>query len=103
MLPQPVKASAAKNALPVSESRKATKVTAVQPSLSPLVPSKTDSTKTPPLPTKKPPEIPVHAPDTADAKFKAAQEKAKLSGVHTLTQKDIDGLSQDQIKALRGY
>ena len=39
----------------------------------------------------------------ADTKFKAAQEKAKLSGVHTLTQKDIEGLSLEQIKQLRGY
>ena len=31
------------------------------------------------------------------------RQKAKLSGVHTLTQKDIDGLSLEQIKQLRGY
>jgi hypothetical protein len=35
--------------------------------------------------------------------FKAAQAKAKLSGVATLTQKDIEGLSLAQIKQLRGY
>ena len=39
----------------------------------------------------------------AEAKFKAAQAKAKLDGVHTLTQEDIDGLSYEQIKQLRGY
>ena len=39
----------------------------------------------------------------AEVKFKAAQAKAKLGGVHTLTQKDIDGLSLEQIKELRGY
>ena len=39
----------------------------------------------------------------AEAKFKAAQAKAKLHGVHTLTQKDIEGLSYEQIKELRGY
>jgi hypothetical protein len=38
-----------------------------------------------------------------DAKLKAAQEKAKISGVHTLTQEDIDGLSYEQLKQLRGY
>jgi hypothetical protein len=39
----------------------------------------------------------------ADDKFKAAQEKAALRGVYTLTQDDIEGLSLDQIKELRGY
>jgi|SRR6476620_63824 hypothetical protein len=39
----------------------------------------------------------------AETKFKAAQAKAKRDGVETLTQKDIEGLSLDQIKQLRGY
>jgi hypothetical protein len=39
----------------------------------------------------------------SEAKFKAAQAKAKLGGVDTLTQKDIDGLSREQMKQLRGY
>jgi len=39
----------------------------------------------------------------ADAKFKTAQAKAKLSGVAALTEKDIEGLSHEQIKQLRGY
>ncbi len=40
----------------------------------------------------------------AEAKFKAAQAKAeKLGGVHKLTREDIDGLSSEQIKQLRGY
>jgi hypothetical protein len=43
------------------------------------------------------------APQDADAKFKAAQEKAEIGGVHTLTQKDIEGLSSEQLKQLRGY
>jgi hypothetical protein len=38
-----------------------------------------------------------------EAKLRAAQEKAKISGVHTLTREDIDGLSYEQIKQLRGY
>ena len=38
-----------------------------------------------------------------DVKFKAAQAKAKRDGVHTLTQKDIEGLSIAQIKQIRGY
>jgi hypothetical protein len=43
------------------------------------------------------------AKQEADAKFKAAQAKANLSGVAALTQKDIEGLSREQIKQLRGY
>ena len=38
-----------------------------------------------------------------DVKFEAAQAKAKRDGVHTLTQKDIEGLSLAQIKQIRGY
>ena len=37
------------------------------------------------------------------AKFKAAEAKAKRDGVETLTRKDIEGLSLEQIKQLRGY
>jgi hypothetical protein len=39
----------------------------------------------------------------ADAKFKAAQAKAKREGVENLTQEDIAGLSSAQLKQLRGY
>jgi hypothetical protein len=40
----------------------------------------------------------------AEFKLKAAEAKVrKLGGVHKLTQEDIDGLSYDQIKQLRGY
>ena len=40
----------------------------------------------------------------ADDKFKAAQTKAeKLGGVEKLTAQDIEGLSADQLKQLRGY
>ena len=43
------------------------------------------------------------SPVPSSKKFKAAQAKAKLSGVGALTQKDIEGLSREQIKQLRGY
>jgi hypothetical protein len=33
----------------------------------------------------------------------AAKEKAKREGVHALTSEDVRGLSQEQIKELRGY
>ena len=76
------------------------------------------SLKPPPLPLRKPQQVqspmalsaspsPPGGRDVvgqeAEVKFKAAQAKAKLGGVHTLTQKDIDGLSLEQIKQLRGY
>jgi hypothetical protein len=39
----------------------------------------------------------------AEVRFKAAEAKAKKVGIHNLTQEDINGLSYEQIKALRGY
>jgi hypothetical protein len=36
-------------------------------------------------------------------KFEATQAKAKRDGVDTLTKEDIEGLSSEQIKQLRGY
>ena len=80
-------------------------------------PTKMSSLKPPPLPPRKPqspmhpsPSASVPHPGEADegrreveAKFEAAQAKAKLGGVHTLTQEDIKGLSLEQIKKLRGY
>jgi hypothetical protein len=38
-----------------------------------------------------------------EAKFKAAQAKAKRAGVDSLTQADIEGLSLQQLKQIRGY
>ena len=85
-LPYPTKVSAVKQSpLLVRKSPEPTKLTAAKP-LS--------------LPPKKPSQRPSV---TSEAKFRAAQEKAKLSGVHTLTQEEIDGLTPEQIKELRGY
>jgi hypothetical protein len=39
----------------------------------------------------------------AEVRFTAAEAKAKKLGVHNLTQEDIDGLTYEQIKELRGY
>jgi hypothetical protein len=50
---------------------------------------------------KEPPRVAVA--QKSDVKFKAAQAKAKRDGVHTLTQKDIEGLSVAQLKQIRGY
>ena len=44
------------------------------------------------------------AEQEAEVKFKAAQAKAKiLGGPQKLTREDIDGLTNEQIKQLRGY
>jgi hypothetical protein len=85
-------------------------------------PTKVSSAKPPPLPLRKPPhEQSVTLPSAgakgsdypsaslgavgqeSDAKLKAAQAKAKLKGVDALTQEDIEGLSREQLKELRGY
>jgi hypothetical protein len=39
----------------------------------------------------------------AEVSFEAAEAKAKKLGVQNLTQKDIEGLTYEQIKELRGY
>lgn len=66
----------------------------------------------PPLPPKKPEQsrsaTPASVPSReveqeGEAKFKAAEAKAKREGVEALTSEDIDGLSLEQIKKLRGY
>ena len=85
-LPYATKVSPVKQNPPlVRKGPERTKVTAAKPS--PL----------PPKPVSQSPSA------TPEAKFRAAQEKANLTGVHTLTQEDIDGLSPEQIKELRGY
>ena len=67
----------------------------------------------PPLPPRKPEQD--HSPTSAsregsgtveqetEAKFKAAEAKAKREGVDSLTREDIEGLSLEQLKELRGY
>jgi hypothetical protein len=79
------------------------------------VPTKATSAESPPsLPQRKPEQPPTNASvpsregsDTveqeAEAKFKAAEAKAKREGVDSLTREDIEGLSPEQIKQLRGY
>jgi hypothetical protein len=59
----------------------------------------------PPLPPRKPEQSvsPGTVEEETEAKFKAAEAKAKREGVHSLTSEDIDGLSPEQIKELRDY
>jgi hypothetical protein len=58
---------------------------------------------------RKPEETSMGAPDSREhavepaGNFLAAKEKAMCEGVHSLTSEDIRGLSQKQIKELRGY
>ena len=69
----------------------------------------TDAETPPTLPLMKPEGTPTSAADTRehavkpDGKFMAAKEKAQREGVQSLTSEDIRGLSQEQIKELRGY
>jgi hypothetical protein len=68
----------------------------------------------PPLPQRHPEQPPMNASvpsregsktveQEAEAKFKAAEAKAKREGVDSLTSEDIEGLSPEQLKELRGY
>jgi hypothetical protein len=128
---KPTRASSTKFARPVSERTETFKASLatptrtpiespasadVRPSLPPRKPALTpipspaiDAESTPPVPLRKPKETPTGPADThkhaveADAKFAAAKEKAKREEVYALTNEDIRGLSQEQIKELRGY
>jgi hypothetical protein len=63
-----------------------------------------DAESPPPLPTRKAEQRSdsrEHA--VPETKFMAAKAKAQREGVHSLTGEDIRGLTQEQIKALRGY
>ena len=107
---------------PLPQMSKASWVKPPQPPVRKLLePTKASSVKPPPLPVRKlpeptkvsslkPPPLPVRKPQQGlgvvgeeAAKFKAAQERAAKVGVENLTKKDIDGLSYEQIKELRGY
>jgi hypothetical protein len=61
------------------------------------------SSAEPPLPVRKPQKALDVVGQEAEGKFKAAQAKAARVGVENLTEKDIEGLSFEQIKQLRGY
>jgi hypothetical protein len=105
--PERSKAGSAKAGLePVGKPPELSKVTVLKTPPSPTrkrpMPPKTESVKPPSSPPEEA-QVPADSPANPEAKFKAAQTKAKISGVHTLTREDIDGLSAEQIKELRGY
>jgi hypothetical protein len=88
-LPKPTKLSSVKPPpMPVKELPKPTKLSSAEP---------------PPLPVRKPQKALDVVGQKAEAKFKAAQAKAAKVGVENLTERDINGLSFEQIKQLRGY
>ena len=80
-----------------------------KPELAPVESPATGAESPPPLPAKKPEQLPTSAGDTrehaveAEAKSTAAKEKAKREGVHALTSDNVRGVSQEQMKELRGY
>jgi len=87
-----------------------------EPSLPPRKPEQahvgstaTDEEAPPPVPPRKTEETPTAPADSREhavkpeTSFAYAKEKAEREGVHALTSEDIRGLSQEQIKELRGY
>ena len=92
---------------PVRDLPKPTKLSSVTPSPLPVrkcpEPTKLSSAEPPPLPVRKPQKALDVVGQEAEVKFKAAQAKAAKAGVENLTERDIDGLSFEQIKQLRGY
>ncbi len=75
------------------------------PRLKPPRPRDASQTHAVPLPSRNPAKAAPspNAAQNGEAKFKAAQAKAKRAGVENLTQEDIEGLSYAQLKQLRGY
>ena len=64
----------------------------------------TDAESSPSLPPRKPEQtLDSREHAVPEPKFMAAKEKARREGVHSLTSEDVRGLTQEQIKELRGY
>ena len=119
--PKRTKASSAKSSKAVSQRPKRTRATSRKPTqVVRKLPESTGPSSVPPRPPKKPatdaespPPLPPRKSEQSgdsrehavepEGKFMAAQEKAKREGVHSLTSEDIEGLSDEQIKQLRGY
>ena len=123
-LPKLTKASLGKPTLLTGKVPKHIKPSMVKLSSPPnKLPEPTAERPVPPLPSKKPEQSPSATPASVpsredsgtveedfgtgeqerEAKFRAAEAKAKREGVEALTSEDIDGLSLEQIKKLRGY
>ena len=112
--PKRTKASSAKPPQPVSQRPKRTRAISAKPTqVVRKPPESTQPSSVPPLPPRKPEHDHSATSPSREgsgtveqetvAKFKAAEAKAKREGVHSLTSEDIEGLSDEQIKQLRGY
>lgn len=112
--PDLIKASSVRSPQPISKPRQITKASSVKPPQP--VSSAPESTKassaepSAPLPQRKPERPSIDSREGSntvdqerEAKFKAAEAKAKREGVDSLTSEDIEGLSPEQLKELRGY
>jgi hypothetical protein len=116
-LPKLTKSSLGKPTPPIGKVPKDSKASVVKLSSPPnKLREPTTERPVPPLPPKKPEQSPSATPASVpsredsgtveqerEAKFNAAEAKAKREGVEALTSEDIDGLSLEQIKKLRGY
>ena len=116
--PELIKASSVRAPQPISKPRQLIKANSVKPP-QPVntVPESTKASSaepSAPLPQRKPEQPPTNASvfsregsntveQEREAKFKAAEAKAKREGVDSLTSEDIEGLSPQQLKELRGY
>ena len=77
---------------------------ALLPPRKPALAPATDAESSPSLPPRKPEQtLDSREHAVPEAKFMAAKEKARREGVHSLTSEDVRGLTQEQIKELRGY
>ena len=126
--PKRTKASSAKSSKAVSQRPKRTRATSGKPTqVVRKLPESTGPSSVPPRPPRKPELAHIKSPATdaesppplpprksepgdshehavkANGKFVTAKEKAQREGVHSLTSEDIEGLSEEQIKQLRGY
>jgi hypothetical protein len=114
---QPTKASSVKPPQPINKPSQPTKASSVKPTQLVRTPESTKASSaepSAPLPQRKPEQPPTNASvpsregsntveQEREAKFKAAEAKAKREGVDSLTSEDIEGLSPEQLKELRGY
>jgi hypothetical protein len=115
--PKLIKASSVKPPQPINKPSQPTKASSVKPTQLVLTPESTKASSaepSAPLPQRKPEQPPTNASvpsregsntveQEREAKFKAAEAKAKREGVDSLTSEDIEGLSPEQLKELRGY
>jgi cell division septation protein DedD len=98
--PLPARARQPSSSLPATKLPEPTKVSSEARS----VPEPTKVSSVTPVPVRKPQAPPGAVERGAEDKLKAARAKAeKLGGIHKLTQGDIDGLTSEQLKQLRGY